>query len=296
MLPGWASKAIGSILDPGLWVLACSPPSSISGLPASPCWNLVWTGKSILPLNIFLISTRKCQNICRNLQWLWMNCAPWSWTAHPINTSLVTYVKSHGPDTSALHAPSSFWAFPARFGVWLWTGCFSLALWTLWWGVPGIQLCSCWGTYGGPSDSHFAQGHWGREGWTSRKVTNIRTLVSSTFIGGRHKETGTQYVNNTETQSVDAQFIACVTNLGNLHLTSPMPCSCLENPREGGAWWAAVYGITRSRTRLKWLSSSSSTQGFLIFKAVLMYYVVQMSYVCVYLFFKDSFVSLTQLM
>ena len=35
-------------------------------------------------------------------------------------------------------------------------------------------------------------------------------------------------------------------------------CSCLENPRDGGAWWAAVYGVAQSRTRLKWLSSSSS--------------------------------------
>ena len=35
--------------------------------------------------------------------------------------------------------------------------------------------------------------------------------------------------------------------------------SCLENPRDGGAWWAAVYGVAQSRTRLKWLSSSSST-------------------------------------
>ena len=32
--------------------------------------------------------------------------------------------------------------------------------------------------------------------------------------------------------------------------------SCLENPRDGGAWWAAVYGVAQSRTRLKWLSSS----------------------------------------
>ena len=32
----------------------------------------------------------------------------------------------------------------------------------------------------------------------------------------------------------------------------------VENPRDGGAWWAAVYGVTQSRTRLKWLSSSSS--------------------------------------
>ena len=36
--------------------------------------------------------------------------------------------------------------------------------------------------------------------------------------------------------------------------------SCLENPRDGGAWWAAVYGVAQSRTRLKWLSSSSSSR------------------------------------
>ena len=34
-------------------------------------------------------------------------------------------------------------------------------------------------------------------------------------------------------------------------------CSCLENPRDGGAWWAAIYGVAQSRTRLKRLSSSS---------------------------------------
>ena len=38
---------------------------------------------------------------------------------------------------------------------------------------------------------------------------------------------------------------------------NPLQCSCLENPRDGGAWWAAVYGVTQSRTQLKWLSSSS---------------------------------------
>ena len=37
----------------------------------------------------------------------------------------------------------------------------------------------------------------------------------------------------------------------------PLQCSCLENPRDGGAWWAAVYGVAQSRTRLKRLSSSS---------------------------------------
>ena len=37
----------------------------------------------------------------------------------------------------------------------------------------------------------------------------------------------------------------------------PLQCSCLENPRDGGAWWAAVYGVAQSRTQLKRLSSSS---------------------------------------
>ena len=41
---------------------------------------------------------------------------------------------------------------------------------------------------------------------------------------------------------------------------NPLWCSCLENPSDGGAWWAAVYGVTQSRTRLKWLSSSSSSK------------------------------------
>ena len=38
---------------------------------------------------------------------------------------------------------------------------------------------------------------------------------------------------------------------------NPLQCSCLENPRNSGAWWAAVYGVTQSQTRLKRLSGSS---------------------------------------
>ena len=41
---------------------------------------------------------------------------------------------------------------------------------------------------------------------------------------------------------------------------NPLQCSCLENPRDGGAWWAAVYGVAQSRTRLKRLSSSSGSE------------------------------------
>ena len=39
---------------------------------------------------------------------------------------------------------------------------------------------------------------------------------------------------------------------------NPLQCPCLENPGDGGAWWAAVYGVAQSRTRLKQLSGSST--------------------------------------
>ena len=42
---------------------------------------------------------------------------------------------------------------------------------------------------------------------------------------------------------------------------NPLQCSSLENPRDGGAWWAAIYGVAQNRTRLKQLSSSSSSSS-----------------------------------
>ena len=42
---------------------------------------------------------------------------------------------------------------------------------------------------------------------------------------------------------------------------NPLQCSCLENSRDGGAWWATVYGVAQGRTRLQRLSSSSSRYG-----------------------------------
>ena len=44
---------------------------------------------------------------------------------------------------------------------------------------------------------------------------------------------------------------------------NPFQCSCLENPRDRGAWWAAIYGVAQSRTQLKRLSSSSSSTKWL---------------------------------
>ena len=54
---------------------------------------------------------------------------------------------------------------------------------------------------------------------------------------------------------------------------NPLQCSCLENPRDGGAWWAAIYGIAQSGTRLKWLSSSNS-----VFICILIFSLLLVSY------------------
>ena len=46
---------------------------------------------------------------------------------------------------------------------------------------------------------------------------------------------------------------------------SPLQCSCLENPRDRGAWWAAIYGVAQSQTQLKRLNNSSSRLGITFF-------------------------------
>ena len=58
------------------------------------------------------------------------------------------------------------------------------------------------------------------------------------------------------TERLHFHFSLSCTGDGN---GNPLQCSCLENPRDGGAWWAAVYGVAQSRTRLKQRSSSSSS-------------------------------------
>ena len=44
---------------------------------------------------------------------------------------------------------------------------------------------------------------------------------------------------------------------------TPLQCSCLENPRDGGAWWAAVYGVAQSRTRLSNLAPVAAAHSVL---------------------------------
>ena len=71
----------------------------------------------------------------------------------------------------------------------------------------------------------------------------------------------------------NSSIYTCLSN-GN-----PLQCSCLENPRDGGAWWAAVYGVAQSRTQLKRLSSSSSSYcKWLMHITFIFYYFIQWSH------------------
>ena len=58
------------------------------------------------------------------------------------------------------------------------------------------------------------------------------------------------------TERLPFHFSLSCTGEGN---GNPLQCSCLENPRDEGAWWAALYGVAQSLARLKWLSSSIVT-------------------------------------
>ena len=80
---------------------------------------------------------------------------------------------------------------------------------------------------------------------TLGKSHGQRSLVGCSPWGRKESDT---------TEQLHFHFSLSCTGEGN---GNPLQCSCLENPRDGGAWWAAVYGVAQSRTRLKWVSSSS---------------------------------------
>ena len=74
-----------------------------------------------------------------------------------------------------------------------------------------------------------------------------RSLVGCSPWGGKESDT---------TERLHFHFSLSWIGEGN---GNPLQCSCLANPRDGGACWAAVYGVAQSWTRLKRLSSSSSS-------------------------------------
>ena len=63
---------------------------------------------------------------------------------------------------------------------------------------------------------------------------------------------------------------------------NPLQCSCLENPRDGGAWWAAIYGVAQSRTRLKQLSSKVIMTYFDILNCACTTILLIINVVCIY--------------
>ena len=101
--------------------------------------------------------------------------------------------------------------------------------------------------------SLFTFMHWRRK-WQATPVflpgesQGQRSLVGCRLRGRTESDT---------TEQLHCHFsLSCIgEGKGN-----PLQCSCLENPRDGGVWWAAVYGVAQSQTQLKGLSSSSSRQ------------------------------------
>ena len=100
--------------------------------------------------------------------------------------------------------------------------------------------------------SRCYRGYWRRQGHPTPVLLSGESHGRSSLVGcspwGR-KESDTP-------ERLHFHFSLSRTGEGN---GNPLQCSCLENLRDGGAWWAAVYGVTQSRTWLNWLSSSSST-------------------------------------
>ena len=72
---------------------------------------------------------------------------------------------------------------------------------------------------------------------------------------------------------------------------NPLQRSCLENPRDGEAWWAAVCGVAQSRTQLKRLSSSSSGDGDIGCFFIFIFYFIFFSAFCSSFFFSAVFLN-----
>ena len=84
------------------------------------------------------------------------------------------------------------------------------------------------------------------EGMRPQSISVIFCSKFITFIQLKRKR-------QTQTEAFATKYWALIEE-GN---GNPLQCSCLENPMDGEAWWAAVIGVAQSQTRLKWLSSSN---------------------------------------
>ena len=112
----------------------------------------------------------------------------------------------------------------------------SVVVWLYYWLLWPLKrlIRYCWRSQWGPTP-----------GLLPRKSHGWRSLVGCSPWGLEESD---------KTEWLHFHFLLSCIGEGN---GNPLQCSCLENPRDEGAWWAAVYGVAQSRTRLRRLSSSS---------------------------------------
>ena len=89
-----------------------------------------------------------------------------------------------------------------------------------------------------------------------RQWQSIPVLLPGEFHGQRSLVGCSPWGRKESDTTEQLHFLFSVSCIGEGN-GIPLQCSCLENPRDGGAWWAAVYGVAWSQTQLKWLSSSN---------------------------------------
>ena len=97
--------------------------------------------------------------------------------------------------------------------------------------------------------------------WLSEKAIAPHSSTLAWKIPSMEEPGGLQSMGSRSVGHDWATSLSFFTFMHGRRKSNPLQCSCLENPRDGGAWWAAVYGVAQSRTWLKQLSSSSSSVG-----------------------------------
>ena len=121
--------------------------------------------------------------------------------------------------------------------------------------ISPVFMLAVWMCFCGFQELHGTYKCRGRRQWhptpvlLPRKSHGWRNLMGCSPWGCEESDT---------TERLPSHFSLSCIGEGN---GNPLQCSCLENPRDRGAWWAAIYGAAQSWTRLKRLSSSTRVGG-----------------------------------
>ena len=131
--------------------------------------------------------------------------------------------------------------------------------------ILSFQLRECFAEHkeGWEEGGSTREQPYGPRGWRILEYTGSQTYSSEEAMAPHSSTLAWKIpwteepgrLQSTESQRVGHDWVISLSCIGEGN-GNPLQCSCLENPRDGGAWWAAVYGVAQSRTRLKWLSSS----------------------------------------